>query len=87
MPDFDEETGNTANLQGSEFYGHGNQFRSPNKNLFSSKSFLEQQQEKEEKDWKNDADDSSQVVIPSGGGGPVTCDAYGNPAQRKRRWG
>ena len=28
MPDFDKKTGNTANLQGSEFYGYGNQRKS-----------------------------------------------------------
>ena len=47
MPNFPKNTGYA--LKGSEFYGHSNQSPSPNKGMFSKKTFLEQQQNKEAK--------------------------------------
>ena len=72
MPDFDKETGNTANLGGSEFYGHGNQFRSPVKN---KKPLWQKQQANVDQ-----IDEQDENVHWSGvQKKPVTCDAYGNP--------
>lgn len=71
MPDFDKETGNTANLQGSEFYGHGNQFRSP----VTKKSFAQKQQANVDQIEEQDENIHWSGVQKK----PVTCDAYGNP--------
>tara|TARA_R100001082_G_scaffold108822_1_gene84720 strand:+ start:674 stop:1018 length:345 start_codon:yes stop_codon:yes gene_type:complete len=86
MPDFDKKTGNTANLQGSEFYGYGNQFESP----LTRKSFLEKQQKRnidiltgEKNEQIEDKPDNvhwgSGQVVNKEDGERIICDAYGHP--------